>query len=535
SGATVGVKGVSESESDGAIGVWGQAGKANGAGIGVLGQAFSKNIHSVGVKGTATGDGSAIKGSAAAGRGLWGNADSGIAVMGEANTGEGGYFHSNSSDGVLGTSFSSKTGVAAVVGRMEKSLVVEGSEGDTFGVWGDVTLRSHAGSIGVKGTASAGIGVRGESNSNIGVRGQSTSNFGGFFETDSNSQFISGVMGKGKFGGSKGVTGQTSGTNAAAAGVYGQAVGTSGATAGVLGENGSLSDGATGVSGLTTSSTGKTYGVMGETNSGTTDAVGVYGKATKGSTMGVYGENTSGANLAGGVVGVSNTETSNLTIGVWGRTNNPNGFGIYSTGNALVNGELTTNSLKSDDGTLEVGGNVHVGGKLTFGAKKGYLAVPHIAFVPEKHNQEYTNNEVGLRNIGLGSLARKYFNAPVHLPQGAKITRVSFGYYGSGALEGEPATCAGGSEYGDGVCSDGRFWLYRGDILGGSSDVQIAHLRNRTTTVSEVNTTLSASAAISGTAANVDNSKFGYFIQVGLVADNIRFKGAIIEYEYTEP
>ena len=36
-------------------------------------------------------------------------------------------------------------------------------------------------------------------------------------------------MGKGKFGGSKGVTGQTSGTENSAAGVYGQAAGKSGA------------------------------------------------------------------------------------------------------------------------------------------------------------------------------------------------------------------------------------------------------------------------------------------------------------------
>ncbi|MCH7663906.1 MAG: aminotransferase class I/II-fold pyridoxal phosphate-dependent enzyme, partial [Chloroflexi bacterium] len=58
----------------------------------------------------------------------------------------------------------------------------------------------------------------------IGVRGESASSFGGFFETDSSSQFISGVMGKGKSGGSKGVTGQTSGTDAAAAGARRMAV-----------------------------------------------------------------------------------------------------------------------------------------------------------------------------------------------------------------------------------------------------------------------------------------------------------------------
>ena len=62
--------------------------------------------------------------------------------------------------------------------------------------------------------------------------------------------------------------------------------------------------------------TGFSYGVIGKTDSTQTRGRGVYG----------YAEATEG-----------------ITIGVYGRTNSPDGYGVYSAGNAHVSGELELN------------------------------------------------------------------------------------------------------------------------------------------------------------------------------------------------
>jgi hypothetical protein len=300
-GTQPGIRGVTDSNSDGAIGVSGMAAGDSGATHGVLGESSS---------------------------------DVGTGVRGLAKASSGQNF------GVYGQSISDGgTGVfgAAIA-----------NSGTTYGVYG---LNNSPNGTGVYGwaTAESGItrGVYGRSSSleGIGVYGladrDTLINTGVWGETRGNSGW--GVVGNAthKKGTTVGVWGRVY-SGSAVAGVYGQANASTGFAPGVYGMSSGING--VGVRGEATNndpqSTGYRYGghftatsVRGIGCYGEAPIVGVYGKATfeTGTNYGVYGEGTgpSGEGIRGngdyrGVFGISYGE---MGRGVEGSSSGDNSYG----------------------------------------------------------------------------------------------------------------------------------------------------------------------------------------------------------------
>lgn len=105
-----------------------------------------------------------------------------------------------------------------------------------------------------------------------------------------------------------------------------------------------------------------------------------------------------------GTVGVASSG-SGVTFGLYGKSDSSAGYGLYSDGNA------------------------HVEGNLTWKAVTSYVAVPVSAFVPVMWNDigvvEYDNTGDYLQNQSPES---EGYTAPVHLPHGAVVTELRVGY-----------------------------------------------------------------------------------------------------------
>lgn len=224
----------------------------------------------------------------------------------------------------------------------------EASSGATRGVFGRVDSGDND-AAGVRGVASNGstfatgdgvVGItedRGDGQNNeyaAGVRGEATNN--------SNDQ-------------TAGVHGRTNGAGSGARGVNGVADNSNGGkTYGVVGTTFGSGNDAAGVLGTATNGSGRNYGVEGSTASSTTDAAGVKGSSSSGQTYGVKGVTTSSTTGASGVRG--RAAASNGTIyGVYGATDSPGGYGLYTPDDACVVGDLdvsgsaTVNSLTSNN------------------------------------------------------------------------------------------------------------------------------------------------------------------------------------------
>lgn len=186
-----------------------------------------------------------------------------------------------------------------------------------------------AGVVGNNTGTGTGPGIQGN------ARGELADGVGGF----SSKGF--GVSGVGATGG---VIGSCSGTGSkcSAAGVTGGSesgpgvTGSSDSGAGVTGE----SDSADGVDGT---AQGSGNGVFGTSNGGTTAGYGVEGSSS-GKDAGVGGFNSnSTVNLAAGVYGFSS-----VGYGVYGQTGSSSSYGVYSDGNAFVDGEIFTSGSCKD-------------------------------------------------------------------------------------------------------------------------------------------------------------------------------------------
>jgi hypothetical protein len=285
SGASIGVKGLSQSQNG--AGVWGVAQDDVGTNSGVYGVTHSNS-----------------------GRGVYGYAydsgypGSGIGVLGEAE--------SSTGIGVRGWAKSITGQNSGISGQSDSH--------DGRGVYGLTTSYKEnppPGACGVFGDATATFGYA------TGVHGQSASSIG---------RGLSGLASS-LTGTNYGVFGQSD--SASGTGVYGVASDDAGATFGVRGR--SLSTGGRGVLGETTATTGFTYGVWGE--SASADGRGVIGKVTHstGATRGVYGLTDSTAGL--GVYGLA-TASTGAAHGVWGQTSSVDGAGLVGIAAATTGGNM---------------------------------------------------------------------------------------------------------------------------------------------------------------------------------------------------
>ncbi len=116
------------------------------------------------------------------------------------------------------------------------------------------------------------------------------------------------------------------------------------------------------------------------------------------------------------------TSLTGKTYGVYGKSNSSAGFGVYSDGNAHVEGRITAKSLGSDDGTLEIIGSADVGGALTWNAKTSYLSLSGFDF----YGGAGSSNGTTASTCCIGGPG--FDAAPVHLPHGAKVTKI-VGYW----------------------------------------------------------------------------------------------------------
>ncbi|HEY77479.1 MAG TPA: hypothetical protein G4O00_15085 [Thermoflexia bacterium] len=252
------------------------------------------------------------------------------------------------------------------------------------------TIQGSSGTILNLSGGSIGVDASG---SDYGVYGRSDATYGtGVLGFATHSSGINiGVYGWSQSTSGTGVLGRASASSGTTYGVYGHSLSSSGY--GVYGKGAYV-----GVQGETTGSTGTPYGVYGlASDTGSATSYGVYGESNS-----TVGTGVGGRAPMNGVFGEA-TATSGATWGVYGKTNSPNGYGVYSEGNAHVNGLLTWKPITS------------------------YISIPAAAFVPQDNFSADTYNVGSIVRTVTGSVDE--FNAPVFLPHGSTVVSVTVHWY----------------------------------------------------------------------------------------------------------
>lgn len=292
-----------------------------------------------------------------------------------------------------------------------------------------------------------------------------------------------------------------------------------------------------GVYGYATATSGANYGVYGRTDS--TSGRGVYGwaTATSGYAYGVYGR--SGSISGRGVYGYASAN-SGTTYGVYGLANSGQGYGVYASGGAgdvrlSDTGTIYANELSGSDLELHSNDNVDVhldddansssslrvfsgantavftvteSGAVSWAPQTGYLSIPSAAFRPLQDGYDFTNNENRLMNVDGTS---DYYFAPVYLPHGATVTRMTFYWYDNQ------------TDY------NGTATLFRKDLNNlSSSAVSMA-------SVSSGSGGFGSSSTTAITNPTIDNSRYAYVLQWELETSSIWGYAVVIEYTYTGP
>jgi len=155
---------------------------------------------------------------------------------------------------------------------------------------------------------------------------------------------------------------------------------------------------------------------------------------------------------------------------------------------------------------LEVVGNAHVEGNLTWQEKTSYVAISAAAFGPADHGTEYLNFGQSVALTGGGPSG--FFHAQVQLPQGAEVDRM---------------TCY----WEDNITENGEFSLRRLHLIDGSADVMgLAETSGDGGNGSSYDDSIEYGL--------VDNAENAYFIRARLYSDMALY-GIVIEYRFTEP
>ncbi|BAO43298.1 hypothetical protein [Thiolapillus brandeum] len=259
-----------------------------------------------------------------------------------------------------------------------------------------------------------------------------------------------------------------------------------------------------GVQGISNSSTG--YGVWGEA-----PYVGVFGR---GDNWGVYGTiNGSNPGTAvagiGGSIGVDGnariigvrgiaTTTSSVSYGVYGEADTGLGYGVYSNGNA------------------------HVEGELTWKAHTSRLSVSPPAFQPETSGFVYLHNGYSLTHISSGGASVPWYYASVQLPDGAVVTRVDFYWT-------------------DSANTDASFYLYRSDFTNGIRQTMATASSSGGSSTGGGGGTSVTGSSFDDTIdlGTIDNGSYSYFLVFSPNPDtndaSTALRGAVITYTTTSP
>lgn len=219
-------------------------------------------------------------------------------------------------------------------------------------------------------------------------------------------------------------------------------------------------------------------------------ATAIYGQSGGATGAGVYGVSTSSASTANGVAGVN---TGN-GVGVFGQT--AAGRGVYGKAINLVEGY----GVYSE-------GNAHVEGNLSWKAMTSYVSVSAAAFRPVDESYAYTNwgNTLDPKN-----LASRYYYAPVQLPHWAKVTRIRF-YWSDLSAD-----------------FNGRCYLYRNNFAAGGDTLGTVDTSGTGGPNWSETTTI--------TNATVDNAQYAYYLGWDLRGGgDVEGYGVVIEYTVTGP
>ncbi len=220
-----------------------------------------------------------------------------------------------------------------------------------------------------------------------------------------------------------------------------------------------------------------------------TGTTAIYGQSGSTTGAGVFGYNTSTASTASGVTGLNGGNGSGVFgmtasgHGVHGKATTADGYGVYSEGNAYVDG------------------------KLFWKGKTGYVSVSAAAFGPVDETYRYANwgNTLQPKN-----LASRYYYAPLQLPHGTTVTRITF--------------------YWSDVSGDfnGRCYLYRNNMLAGGDTLGTVDTSGQSGAGSSTTTTIAY--------ATVDNSQYAYYLGWDLRGGgDVTGYGVIVEYTFYEP
>jgi hypothetical protein len=276
-----------------------------------------------------------------------------------------------------------------------------------------------------------------------------------------------------------------------------------GSSTGVLGEGSSV-----GVQGTTSSSTGKgvfgyassmsgvNYGVMGKSESNTTGAAGVYGYAgwQEGEVYGVFGHGTSVDPMSAGVYGYAQY----------------GGSGVYGYG---VSGSTGVRGYSASGYAIYSEGDTHIAGDLTWYTRTSYLSVPAASFIATESSYVYTYTHTG-QSLASGHAVMYAFVAPLNLPHGATVTKLTLHYYNSSVGE---------------VAHD--LWLYEANFA--LATCEMAYIEgdayNPGYPCTRHDTSITPGCSV------VDNSQYYYYLYLHHAGPLSSIQGAVIEYTYTEP
>jgi hypothetical protein len=246
---------------------------------------------------------------------------------------------------------------------------------------------------------------------------------------------------------------------------------------------------------------GDMYGSILEITNLSSTGIGLHGVAQNPSNQwladgaGVWGDSY----LRHGVVG-----TSFSAAGVYGISDTNYGvMGVSESGHGLFGTSTSGYAVYAN-------GDAHVEGDLTWQARTGYVSVSAAAFRPYNNTLSYSNSG---SEVSAGSTIPTTFYAPVHLPHGATVTKVTFYWYDS--IDGTEAECD-----------------LKISFLNGSDD-WMATMQSSDAGGAGYTETESISYAI------IDNSQYAYYLYLYLPYVDIDYYtkgfGVIIEYTFSEP
>ncbi len=280
------------------------------------------------------------------------------------------------------------------------------------------------------------------------------------------------------------VNNDTTGSNAA---IYGESKSVAGA--GISGWN-TNSGGGYGIYGNSTASGGTPYGVYGvASDTGSATSYGVYGQSNSTSGTGVGGKAPTN-----GVYGEA-TNTTGSTWGVYGKSTSTSGYGVYSNGNAHVEGLLTWKTFTSS------------------------VSIPGLAFQP------FDSTDILVRDLSGGGVTpgngvSSRFYAPAQLPNNATVTKLTFYWADSSNVNGSAA-------------------LYQTDLQGAESFMVQAFSSGGSSGGGGGTTVTSSSSSTSVSNPIIDNTQYSYYIYLNLPTDSnsatIKAYGVTIEYTITQP